>query len=144
MKALSIKQPWAGLIIAGIKIVENRSWATNYRGVIAICAGQKTDKDAMREMEKELGKLPEICNVNGAILGTVNLAALITRRDNDTILISSYVTNLASIRQWWDMSQIGFIMESPRKLVTPIPFKGQPGLFNLKPEIIARITKGAK
>lgn len=36
MKALSIKQPWASLIAHGIKDIENRTWATKYRGRIYI------------------------------------------------------------------------------------------------------------
>jgi hypothetical protein len=41
MKALTIKQPWAGLIISGVKDIENRSWKTNYRGRIYVHAAQK-------------------------------------------------------------------------------------------------------
>jgi len=36
MKALSVKQPWANLIVAGQKIIETRTWATDYRGPILI------------------------------------------------------------------------------------------------------------
>lgn len=36
--ALAVKQPWASLICAGIKDVENRSWQTDYRGRIYIVA----------------------------------------------------------------------------------------------------------
>jgi len=32
MKAISIRQPWATMIAAGIKNVENRSWPSIYRG----------------------------------------------------------------------------------------------------------------
>ena len=32
MKALTIKQPWASLIVHGIKDIENRTWRTDYRG----------------------------------------------------------------------------------------------------------------
>ena len=32
MKAITIKQPWASLIVHGIKDIENRTWRTNYRG----------------------------------------------------------------------------------------------------------------
>jgi len=35
MKALSIRQPWAWLIIAGHKDIENRSWGTKYRAAWA-------------------------------------------------------------------------------------------------------------
>ncbi|WP_286842761.1 MULTISPECIES: ASCH domain-containing protein [Sphingobacterium] len=41
MKALSIKQPWASLIAHGIKDIENRTWATKYRGTIYIHASSK-------------------------------------------------------------------------------------------------------
>lgn len=41
--ALTIKQPWAALIIAGIKDVENRSWTTPHRGLLLIHAGITDD-----------------------------------------------------------------------------------------------------
>lgn len=40
MKALTISQPWANLIASGLKFVENRTWATSYRGPLAIHAGK--------------------------------------------------------------------------------------------------------
>lgn len=39
MKALTIRQPWASLIAAGVKTIETRSWSTRYRGPLAIHAG---------------------------------------------------------------------------------------------------------
>lgn len=41
MKALSIRQPWAWLIVNGHKPVENRTWRTKVRGRIAIHASAK-------------------------------------------------------------------------------------------------------
>ena len=40
MKTLSVIQPWASLIAIGAKTIETRSWATNYRGSIAIHASK--------------------------------------------------------------------------------------------------------
>lgn len=40
MKTLSIRQPWADLIIRGIKDVENRTWTTTYRGPLLIHASK--------------------------------------------------------------------------------------------------------
>jgi hypothetical protein len=40
MKAVSIRQPWAGLIASGVKTVEYRSWNTNTRGDVLIVAGK--------------------------------------------------------------------------------------------------------
>ena len=38
MKALSIRQPWAWLILHGGKDIENRTWATKLRGRVLIHA----------------------------------------------------------------------------------------------------------
>lgn len=40
MKAITIRQPWAWLIVVGAKGVENRSWSTSYRGPLLIHAAQ--------------------------------------------------------------------------------------------------------
>ncbi len=38
-KALTLYQPWAQLVVLGIKTIETRSWSTSYRGPLAIHAG---------------------------------------------------------------------------------------------------------
>lgn len=45
MKAISIRQPWAWLIVNGYKDVENRTWSSNVRGTVLIHAS-KTMTDA--------------------------------------------------------------------------------------------------
>lgn len=40
MKALSVRQPWASLIASGRKTIEVRTWRTNYRGPLIICASK--------------------------------------------------------------------------------------------------------
>ena len=47
MKVLTIKQPWASLIINSYKKYEFRSWKTNYRGKILIHAGKTLEKDML-------------------------------------------------------------------------------------------------
>ena len=44
MKAITIKQPWATLIMSGVKRFEFRSWKTNFRGDVLIHAGKGIDK----------------------------------------------------------------------------------------------------
>lgn len=41
MKALSVRQPWADLILFKEKTIETRTWKTNYRGEILIVASKK-------------------------------------------------------------------------------------------------------
>jgi len=43
MKALSIRQPWAWLLVEGFKDIENRTWKTNYRGSFLIHASKQFD-----------------------------------------------------------------------------------------------------
>lgn len=43
MKAITIKQPWASLIVSGQKDIENRTWKTSFRGRVLIHAGMKSD-----------------------------------------------------------------------------------------------------
>ncbi len=38
MKALTVRQPWAWALMEGGKDIENRKWATTYRGPLAIHA----------------------------------------------------------------------------------------------------------
>lgn len=45
MKVLTIKEPWASLIISGYKEYEFRSWKTNYRGKILIHSGLSLERD---------------------------------------------------------------------------------------------------
>ena len=51
MKALTVKEPWASLIINGYKEYEFRSWKTNYRGRILIHAGLTLEKDVSKKFK---------------------------------------------------------------------------------------------
>lgn len=69
MKVLTIKQPWATLIMQGNKRFEFRSWQTKYRGDLLIHAGKGIDKEAIKRLEKYIPKdMP-----TGKILGKVTL-----------------------------------------------------------------------
>lgn len=69
MKVLTIKQPWATLIMQGDKRFEFRSWQTKYRGDLLIHAGKGIDKEAMKRLAKYLpAEIPV-----GKILGKVTL-----------------------------------------------------------------------
>lgn len=45
--ALSIRQPWAELILQGSKTIEVRTWATGHRGELWLHAGIKPDRKAL-------------------------------------------------------------------------------------------------
>ena len=78
MKVLTIKQPWATLIMQGYKRFEFRSWQTKYRGDLLIHAGKGIDKEAIKRLEKYLPK--EL--LTGKILGKVTLVDCIKCHQN--------------------------------------------------------------
>ena len=69
MKVLTIKQPWATLIMQKDKEYEFRSWKTQYRGDLLIHAGKGIDKEALIRLKKYLPKELPL----GKILGKVKL-----------------------------------------------------------------------
>lgn len=68
MKVISIKQPWATLILLGYKEYEFRTWKTKYRGEIYIHASKMVEKDAMKHFEDL-----NLDIKTGCIIGKVNL-----------------------------------------------------------------------
>ena len=71
-RALTVRQPWASLIIAGIKNVENRSKPTSYRGTLIIHAGLGVEAGPMAEHGHLVAAYPA-----GAIIGTVDLVGCV-------------------------------------------------------------------
>lgn len=64
MKALTISQPFASMIMRGEKFVENRTWATNYRGQLAIHAGKGTQYLSYSELENyPTGRIIAVCQL---------------------------------------------------------------------------------
>lgn len=47
LPALSIKQPWAELVLSGQKTIEIRKWSTEYRGPVWLHTGRDPDEAAM-------------------------------------------------------------------------------------------------
>ena len=78
--ALSIRQPWAWLIVNGHKDVENRNWPTKFRGWVYVHAAKGMTKweyevcRAMTERIKPLLLFPEFTELDrGGIVGRVKL-----------------------------------------------------------------------
>jgi len=114
IKALSIQQPWAWAILHAGKPVENRSWNTSVRGIIAIHAGKKYDRDGHEWIQDEFDiAIPTILPVGG-IVGTV--------------VIHRVATEHASP---WFFGPYGFVLENPKE-ITFIPMRGQLGFFEVE------------
>lgn len=72
MRAISTWEPWATLIRLGLKKCEIRSWKTNYRGELLICAakGGLTKREVTRLLNYWRNVLPD--KIAGQIPFTLN------------------------------------------------------------------------
>lgn len=122
MKVLSIREPWASIIINGYKEYEFRSWKTNYRGKILIHASKNIEKENV-ERFKEL-------NLNykqGFIIGEAELVDCIpvTKEfENNLINRNELIYGGTKNRTGyaWKLKNI--------KAIKPIQAKGQLGIWN--------------
>src|SRR4051812_25832874 len=80
--ALSVKQPWAALIMHGLKSIEIRSWPTARRGRIYIHAARVSD-DRVHGWELVKGAIGETAQLTGGLLGTVEITDCLPYRTQE-------------------------------------------------------------
>ncbi|GAA0382501.1 ASCH domain-containing protein [Paenibacillus motobuensis] len=143
MKAITIHQPWATLIALGEKRFETRSWPTKYRGLIAIHAGKKIDKEACMqpEISRALERQGYTANnlPTGAIVTVCNLEEvhqITVARDsfagsvNQNGEIAMHVEGDEFAFGWYEEGRYAWELRTVRRITEPIPAKGQQGLWN--------------
>ena len=83
MKTLSIRQPWAWLIVNGHKDIENRNWHTNFRGRALIHAGKGMTKaeyeDCFYCAEDNGIELPKFADLQrGGVVGAADIVGCVS------------------------------------------------------------------
>ena len=98
MKILSIKQPWASLIVHGLKDIENRTWPTRYRGPLIIHASQRADDISATDIERRFGAhLP--CELPlGGIVGVTEIVDCVRPHPSKWYAPAHYAFALANSR----------------------------------------------
>ena len=120
MKAITIKQPFASLIAAGLKEYEFRTWKTKYRGEILIHAGKGVDKKAMKKFEHLNLEYP-----SGCISAKVTLSDCIKVDDELRKELSERNAEIySSIIKHTEWEGYGFKLENIVK-TEPMPAKGK-------------------
>lgn len=114
MKAISIRQPWAHDIFTGDKEYEFRSWYTDYRGDLLICAT----------------KLPKV-------RGTISGHALIIMTLSDVIEVTpKNYREFGLDRSDLDGGKLYAWHLTGGKVIKPIPVKGKLSLFDVNDDLI--------
>ena len=126
MKVLTIKQPYASLIVNKYKVYEFRSWKTNYRGKILIHSSLKYDKEIINKFKDY-----NLEYINGAIIGEAEITDCILvdeefdkslKKINSIVYSNNHIGNYA-----WKLENI-------KKYDKPIYVKGKLGLWNYEKE----------
>lgn len=146
MKAISVKQPWASLIVSGVKDIENRKWKTNFRGRVLIHASGKMDVSnplmVLDDRQKihfptpeARQKLMDDCSIRSSIIGSVEIIDCVTNHPSEwaekshPLNLSSLITDEKPIYNW--------VLSNPIQFKKPIPAKGKLSFweFNLDGKI---------
>lgn len=122
MKIISIRQPWAALIITGgtdvetgaieLKDIENRTWATTYRGPVLIHASQRPDNITPAEIEKRFGVRLMSDQKLGGVVGVVDLVDCVRPHAS----------------RWYASGHFAFVLANAR----PLPFVRWKGALSLR------------
>ena len=116
MKAISIKQPWASLIVEGIKDIENRNWFTYYRGLLYIHASKGFDIQGANVLTMKYPEYRTLIEksdqLRGGLIGKVQM-----------------IDCVKSHRSKWFQGKYGFVFQSPQKIEFH-PLRGQLSIFD--------------
>ena len=124
MKALSVRQPFASLIVTGLKTIEWRLWQVKYRGDLLICAGA-TPADIYYEFDQQQAREKWPLGVAVGIISVVDCRAF---QSND--LEAAYMEECPS-----DPIGYAWVLENPRE-IKPFPVKGKLNFFNVEYPVI--------
>jgi len=125
MKAISIRQPWAWLILNAGKDIENRTWSTNIRGRVLIHAAKgmtlQEHEDASEfawRARKILTAHPQALD-RGGIVGSVEIIDCVSHSDSP-----------------WFVGPYGFVLARPE--ILPFrSFKGVLGFFDVPDDLLS-------
>lgn len=126
MKAISIRQPWAQLILSGKKKIDLRSWSTEYRGPLIVHASKTIEEEACLRFNLQPSALPK-----GVLLGWVMLDK-IERLDPETYKTQEQL-HLSS--NPYSSPIYGWFFSKPQLFDQPRPYTGRIRFFDVPDEI---------
>lgn len=120
MRAITVCQPWAWAIIEGRKLVENRNWPTQYRGVLAIHAGKSMQWFTGGNLPDGTPEPVVDSLIFGAVIGTVEIYDCVRRN-------SAKVTG-----NCWAEGPWCWLLRNQQKFDRPVFCRGQQGFFEVE------------
>lgn len=134
MRAITVRQPWAALILHGGKNIENRrrNIIGRYRGPVAVHAALTVDKQAAAHHNAFAANHPAAQHL-GAVLGVVDIIGI--HRAGDCL------GRWRGRCQPWGESDVMHIeLANPRPIEEPIPCRGFLGLWTPPTDVVERLV----
>lgn len=143
MKAISIWQPFAGLLVRGFKIFETRTWAPprSLIGKRIAIASTKTIKPEQRayfedevfmDFYERTGLPTSISDLpHGYMLGTAIL-------DSVELMTEEFMEEVSEEEKqygWWNEGFYAWRMTDPTVFADPIPVRGAQGFYEWTPHL---------
>jgi len=131
VQVLSIRQPWAEMILTGDKWCENRSWKTGYRGRLYIHSSRI---DSLPDEDWDFYKLAKDKLTTGAIVGHCELVEILWMGEDNGAnwckTIDYVGENHRDLPMDGDetthvMGPYCWILKKPKRLRKPIPTGGK-------------------
>ncbi len=139
MKAISLLQPWATLVVMGVKTIETRSWGTKYRGSILIHASMGKSGNIFSEELPFKKYIPDFNRLPfGAIIGEAIITDVI-RIEN--LNMPDALINKLTMEQkaFGDYSEgrYAWLLEDHKQFTNAIPARGTLSVWEYPDENIS-------
>jgi hypothetical protein len=126
--AISIRQPWAELVLRGKKTVEVRDWHHAYRGPLWVHTGRKTDGYAQTEWQLRDPTMGDL--FTGGFVGQVELTAIVPFDAHSWEALRPQHLDTGRFR----LGLFAFFLRNPRRLQEPLEGPGELRLFEVDEE----------
>jgi hypothetical protein len=123
-KCLSLKQPYAELLVSGMKTIEVRKWKTKFRGQFLVHESKNIDEKACKRLKIDQAKI-----VTGAVVGKASLYYVISYGSKNSFLRDK---NKHFASSTYDKPKFGFLVYQAERFDTPVPIRGKLGFFNVE------------
>jgi hypothetical protein len=142
MKVLTVRQPWAWAIVHAGKVIENRTWLTHYRGLIAIHAGTSwsargRNSTLIREAFMAVRHPPGRIFQRGVIIGVADL--LDAHWAEPGCCYSPWAEYEVYKEDERRDGRVSHFVLANRRPVEPVPWRGALNLRPIPDDIAARL-----
>jgi hypothetical protein len=158
MRALTLTQPWCGLVASGVKRIENRPRSIIRREDFGRPFALHASREINEEIYLDIGRIsprlmggPDVpwrrlSRCTSAVIGVATVERAVTRAGHDPREKTIVDINGGSVvdlgdQECWFFGPIGYVLRDIRALPSPVPCRGWQGFWGLLPAVEAQVAE---